>query len=205
MSESMADIQRRRPCPCCGCNTRSQFCVFSLDACPLLFVMMMSAQQPVQSPAQLAIRKTWRFIDISTGFFLPSPPCCIHIRLTSAAGQQQQPAVAALSLSVCVPYVEDVVQAKHVGLDRITQSPILHQPESSVLYTTTTTALMPHISKGRELLLLDRRGPTPSSSPMEKLLVPSSMTAQTAWHKSFLDSPLRPLNVYLYYSWAHYI
>jgi hypothetical protein len=94
--------------------------------------------------------------------------------------------------------VEDVVQAKHVGLDRITQSPILHQPESSVLYTTTTTALMPHISKGRELLLmLDRRGPTPSSSPMEKLLVPSSMTAQTAWHKSFLDSPLRPLNVFL--------
>lgn len=146
MSESMADIQRRRPCPCCGCNTRSQFCVFSL-ACPLLFVMMMSAQQPVQSPAQLGIRKTWRFIDISTGFFLPSPPCYIHIRLTSAAGQHAASGGCSLSLCVCSVRGRCCTRKARWTWSNYPE-PHIHQPESSVLYTTTT-ALMPHISKGR--------------------------------------------------------
>lgn len=101
MSESMADIQRRRPCPCCGCNTRSQFCVFSLDACPLLFVMMMSAQQPVQSPAQLAIRKTWRFIDISTGFF-PSFAAVLYPHSPHICGWPAAAASGGCSLSLCV-------------------------------------------------------------------------------------------------------
>lgn len=149
MSESMADIQRRRPCPCCGCNTRSQFCVFSLDACPLLFVMMMSAQQPVQSPAQLAIRKTWRFIDISTGFF-PSFAAVLYPHSPHICGWPAAAASGGCSLSLCVCTVRGrCCTSKARWTWSNYPEPHIHQPESSVLYTTTTTALMPHISKGR--------------------------------------------------------